>query len=62
MIKFDNYSKIFAQSLYHSSSPELLNDKGKSNIDERSGNRKAIERLEKEMAQVHFDTQKIKEN
>ncbi len=62
MIKFDNYSKIFAQSLYHSSSPELLNDKGKPNIDERSGNRKAIERLEKEMAQVHFDTQKIKEN
>ncbi|MEN4745370.1 plasmid partitioning protein RepB C-terminal domain-containing protein [Pantoea agglomerans] len=62
MIKFDNYSKIFAQSLYHSSSPDLLNDKGKPNIDERSGNRKAIERLEKEMAQVHFDTQKIKEN
>lgn len=62
MIKFDNYSKIFAQSLYHSSSPELLNDKGKPNIDERSGNRKAIERLEKEMAQVHFDTEKIKEN
>ena len=62
MIKFDNYSKIFAQSLYHSSSPELLNDKGKPNTDERSGNRKAIERLEKEMAQVHFDTQKIKEN
>ncbi|PWV69340.1 ParB-like nuclease family protein [Pantoea ananatis] len=62
MIKFDNYSKIFAQSLYHSSSPELLNDKSKPNIDERSGNRKAIERLEKEMAQVHFDTQKIKEN
>ncbi len=62
MIRFDNYSKLFAESLYHSSSPELLIDKTKNNIDTKTGNRKAIERLEKEMAQVHFDTQSIQES
>ncbi len=62
MIRFDNYSKLFAESLYHSSSPELLIDKNKNNIDTKTGNRKAIERLEKEMAQVHFDTQSIQES
>ncbi|WP_306802328.1 plasmid partitioning protein RepB C-terminal domain-containing protein, partial [Escherichia coli] len=36
MIRFDNYSKLFAESLYHSSSPELLIDKTKNNIDTKT--------------------------
>ncbi|HFT3704347.1 TPA: hypothetical protein ACHV7K_001774 [Klebsiella quasipneumoniae] len=53
---------FFAESLYHSSSPELLIVKTKNNTDTKNGNGKAIELLEKEMAQVHFDTQSIQES
>lgn len=61
MVKFENFSTLFSDSLYHSSSPECLIQQPKKKSDSRLANRKAIERLEKEMAQVHFDTQKIKE-
>ncbi|BAN98230.1 plasmid partitioning protein [Plautia stali symbiont] len=62
MVKFENYSTLFSESLCHSSSPECLIQHPKKKSDSKLANRKAIERLEKEMAQVHFDTQKIKES
>ena len=46
MVKFENYSILFSESLYHSSSPEFLIEQPKKKSDSKLANRKAIERLE----------------
>jgi hypothetical protein len=61
MVKFENYKQGFSNSLLQSSPKEtLINNNQRDN--NKKGQRKRIERLEKEMAHVHIDTEKLKEN
>jgi len=62
MIKFDNYSKNFSHSLLQSSPKETLMEAKSKASESKAGQRKIIERLEKEMAHVHMDADKLKEN
>ena len=62
MIKFDNYSKNFSHSLLQSSPKETLMEAKSRASESKAGQRKIIERLEKEMAHVHMDADKLKEN
>ncbi|WP_241573701.1 ParB/RepB/Spo0J family partition protein [Rosenbergiella nectarea] len=62
MVKFENYTQGFSNSLLQSSPKEtLINIKYREN-NSNKGKRKRIERLEKEMAHIHIDTEKLKEN
>ncbi|MCW2107660.1 UNVERIFIED_ORG: hypothetical protein M2402_004861 [Rahnella aquatilis] len=62
MVKFENYSKNFSHSLLQSSPKETLIESISKNPESKTGQRKIIERLEKEMAHVHVDADKLKEN
>lgn len=61
MINVENFSRNFALSLLHSTPPNLLTRKSEILENDTAGRRKMLDRLEREMAQVHVDTQKIKE-
>lgn len=43
MVKFENYSTLFSESLYHSSSSEFLIEQPQKKSDSKLANRKAIE-------------------
>lgn len=62
MIKLDNYSTNFSNSLLQSSPKETLLESKNKNSQSKAGQRKKIERLEKEMAHVHLDSDVLKEN
>lgn len=60
MTALNNFSRKFALSLLHTSLPEhLINPK--TTTSEQSDIRKNIERLEREMASVQIETQKLEE-
>lgn len=61
MIKFDNFSKNFSHSLLQSSPKETLVETLSKTPASKEGHKKIIERLEKEMAHVHVDADKLKE-
>lgn len=61
MIQLDNFSRKFALSLLHNTPPNLLVNGGKNIQIEREGHRQAIQRLEKELAQFHVETEKLKD-
>lgn len=61
MIKFDNFSKNFSHSLLQSSPKETLVETTSKQPASKEGHKKIIERLEKEMAHVHVDADKLKE-
>ncbi|WP_033576989.1 ParB/RepB/Spo0J family partition protein [Dickeya chrysanthemi] len=60
MISFDNYSRNFALSLLNGTKPDLL-IKGKENSLTTSETRKNIQRLEREMATIQNETNRIEE-
>lgn len=62
MINVENFTKNFALSLLNSTQPNLLTENKASSETDKAGRRKMLDRLEKEMAQIHMDTQKLKEN
>lgn len=61
MINVENFSRNFALSLLHNTPPNLLAGKSTNLETDTAGRRKMLDRLEREMAQVHVDTQKLKE-
>lgn len=61
MINVENFSRNFALSLLHNTPPNLLIGKPENLETDTAGRRKMLDRLEREMAQVHVDTQKLKE-
>ncbi|OON34651.1 plasmid partitioning protein [Izhakiella australiensis] len=62
MIRFDNFSKNFSHSLLQSSPKETLIESKNTKGNHKTAQRKMIDRLEKEMAHVHVDADKLKEN
>ncbi|WP_308461377.1 ParB/RepB/Spo0J family partition protein [Yersinia enterocolitica] len=60
MNNMENYSEKFSLSLLHNTQPNLLVD-GQQGPD-KEGHRKTIDRLEREMAQVHIESEKLKES
>ncbi|MHA3510240.1 plasmid partitioning protein RepB C-terminal domain-containing protein [Yersinia enterocolitica] len=60
MNNMENYSEKFSLSLLHNTQPNLLVD-GQQGHD-KEGHRKTIDRLEREMAQVHIESEKLKES
>ncbi len=62
MIRFDNFSKNFSHSLLQSSPKETLIESKNTKGNHKTAQRKMIDRLEKEMAHVHIDADKLKEN
>lgn len=62
MIRFDNFSKNFSHSLLQSSPKETLIESKITKGNHKTAQRKMIDRLEKEMAHVHVDADKLKEN
>ncbi|CNH56515.1 RepB plasmid partitioning protein [Yersinia frederiksenii] len=60
MNNMDNYSKKFSLSLLHNTQPNLLLN-GQQEHD-KEGHRKTIDRLEREMAQVHIESEKLKDS
>ncbi|MGP2463578.1 ParB/RepB/Spo0J family partition protein [Pantoea ananatis] len=62
MIRFDNFSKNFSHSLLQSSPKETLVESKNTKGNHKTAQRKMIDRLEKEMAHVHIDADKLKEN
>lgn len=61
MIQLDNFQKKFALSLLHNTPPGLLVNGDKNQQPEKEGHRQAIQRLEKELAQFHVETEKLKD-
>ncbi|KEA53008.1 hypothetical protein DT73_09745 [Mangrovibacter sp. MFB070] len=61
MIQLDNFQKKFALSLLHNTPPGLLVNGDKNQQPEKEGHRHAIQRLEKELAQFHVETEKLKD-
>ena len=61
MINVENFSRNFALSLLHNTPTNLLIGKSEVLETDTAGRRKMLDRLEREMAQVHVDTQKLKE-
>ncbi len=61
MINVENFSRNFALSLLHNTPPSLLIGKPENVETNTVGRRQMLDRLEREMAQVHVDTQKLKE-
>ncbi|MCW0350411.1 ParB/RepB/Spo0J family partition protein [Pantoea ananatis] len=62
MIRFDNFSKNFSHSLLQSSPKETLVESKNTKGNHKTAQKKMIDRLEKEMAHVHIDADKLKEN
>lgn len=60
MNNMENYSKKFSLSLLHNTQPNLLVN-GQHEPD-KEGHRKTIDRLEREMAQVHIESEKLKDS
>ncbi|MBU9834264.1 ParB N-terminal domain-containing protein [Rahnella sp. L72c] len=60
MNNMENYSEKFSLSLLHNTQPNLLVDGQQGN--DKEGHRKTIDRLEREMAQVHIESEKLKES
>jgi len=60
MVNVENFTKNFALSLLSSTVPSLLNS-DKASVNNSSGRRRMLDRLEKEMAQIHVETQKLRE-
>ncbi|WP_371687419.1 plasmid partitioning protein RepB C-terminal domain-containing protein [Rahnella sp. CJA17(1/100)] len=60
MNNMENYSEKFSISLLHNTQPNLLVDGQQGN--DKEGHRKTIDRLEREMAQVHIESEKLKES
>jgi hypothetical protein len=61
MINVENFSRNFALSLLHNTPSNLLVT-GTGHLEtDNAGRRKMLDRLEREMAQVHVDTQKLKD-
>ncbi|MGT3278665.1 plasmid partitioning protein RepB C-terminal domain-containing protein [Yersinia enterocolitica] len=60
MNNMENYSEKFSLSLLHNTQPNLLVD-GQQGHD-KEGHRKTIDRLEREMAKVHIESEKLKES
>ncbi|HHH0762061.1 TPA: plasmid partitioning protein RepB C-terminal domain-containing protein [Yersinia enterocolitica] len=60
MNNLENYSKKFSLSLLHNTQPNLLVNGQQGN--DKEGHRKTIDRLEREMAQVHIESEKLKES
>lgn len=60
MNNMGNYSEKFSLSLLHNTQPNLLVDGQQGN--DKEGHRKTIDRLEREMAQVHIESEKLKES
>lgn len=61
MVNLNNFSRQFALSLLHTTNPELLINPKNKNTNGVSA-QKRLERLEKEMASVHVETQKLEEH
>ncbi|CQJ65038.1 TPA: plasmid partitioning protein RepB C-terminal domain-containing protein [Yersinia enterocolitica] len=60
MNNMENYTEKFSLSLLHNTQPNLLVDGQQGN--DKEGHRKTIDRLEREMAQVHIESEKLKES
>lgn len=60
MLNIENFTEKFALSLLHGTEPSLLNMTRNDKTLQKSGHRQIIERLEKEMAQAHVETEKLK--
>lgn len=61
MMNVENFSSNFALSLLHNTPPNLLMRRAGNSDTDTAGRRKMLDRLEREMAQIHVDTQKLKE-
>lgn len=61
MINVDNFTKNFSLSLLNSTPPNLLAGDKTSLVSNSSGRRKMLDRLERELAQVNIETQKLQE-
>lgn len=61
MLSLENFSVKLASSLLHKTESALLVLGRKEKAQQKEGHRKVIDRLEKELAQVHIENEKIKE-
>lgn len=61
MLSLENFSVKLASSLLHKTESALLVLGKKEKAQQKEGHRKVIDRLEKELAQVHIENEKIKE-
>lgn len=62
MVTLDNFSLKFITSLLHRTDPVLLIAGRKEIALQKEGHRQAIDRLERELAQVNIDADKLKES
>lgn len=58
MLNLNNFSKKFALSMLHATSPDFLKDQKKSSIEKKDIRRNLV-RLEKEMASIQVETKNI---